>query len=106
MPISYLDKKVIEKVGGTKVQLDGTDYELKFGTFPQGRNGVPNPLYDKGNLFVLEGVSSTHPVQYGERCQGNANCVPLCPVQAESDARRTLTTAFNKRVRFIYTAKR
>lgn len=97
MPISYLDQKVIEKVGGTKVQLDGTDYELKFGTFPQGRNGVPNPKYaeyDKGNLFVPEGVSSTHPVQYGERCQGNANCVPLCPAQAKYDARRTLTKAF------------
>lgn len=94
MPPSYLDQKVIEKVKGTTVKLDGEDYELKFGTFPQGRNGVPNPKYDGGNLFVPEGVSSTHPVQYGERCQGNANCVPICPAQAKYDARRTLTTAF------------
>jgi choline dehydrogenase-like flavoprotein len=97
MPPSYLDQKVIEKVEGTEVELYGKRYPLKFGTFPQGRNGVPNPKYaeyDGGNLFVPEGVSSTSPVQYGERCQGNANCVPICPAQAKYDARRTLTKAF------------
>jgi choline dehydrogenase-like flavoprotein len=97
MPPSYLDQKVIEKVEGANVELYGDSYELKFGTFPQGRNGVPNPKYadyDQGNLFVPEGVSSTSPVQYGERCQGNANCVPICPAQAKYDARRTLSKAF------------
>lgn len=94
MPPSYLDQKVIEKVEGTTVKLDGEVHTLSFTSFPQGRNGVPNPKYDKGNVFVPEGVSSTHPVQYGERCQGNANCVPLCPAQAKYDARRTLTKAF------------
>ncbi|AFY85010.1 GMC family oxidoreductase [Oscillatoria acuminata] len=94
MPPSYLDKKVMDKVKGTKVKLDEEEYELTFAGFPQGRNGVPNPKYDRGNPFVPEGVSSIHPVQYGERCQGNANCVPLCPAQAKYDARRTLTKAF------------
>lgn len=95
LPPSYLDQKVIEKVQGTKVELYGENLELSFATFPQGRNGVPNPKYDKGNVFVPDGVAATHPVQYGERCQGNANCVPLCPVQAKYDARRTLIKAFH-----------
>ncbi|MEJ6485350.1 GMC family oxidoreductase [Nostoc punctiforme UO1] len=94
LPPSYLDQKVIEKVKGTKVELYGEKLELSFATFPQGRNGVPNPNYDKGNVFVPDGVAATNPVQYGERCQGNANCVPLCPVQAKYDARRTLVKAF------------
>lgn len=94
MPPSYLDQKVMEKVKGTKVKLDDEEYELNFAGFPQGRNGIPNPKYDRGNSFVPDGVSSIHPVQYGERCQGNANCVPLCPAQAKYDARRTLTKAF------------
>ncbi len=94
MPASYLDQKVMEKVKGTKVKLEEEEYELTFASFPQGRNGVPNPKYDRGNRYVPDGVSSIHPVQYGERCQGNANCVPLCPAQAKYDARRTLTKAF------------
>ncbi|HLO47401.1 MAG TPA: GMC family oxidoreductase [Kamptonema sp.] len=94
LPPSYLDQKVIEKVQGTKVELYGEKLELSFATFPQGRNGVPNPNYDQGNVFVPDGVAATNPVQYGERCQGNANCVPLCPVQAKYDARRTLVKAF------------
>jgi choline dehydrogenase-like flavoprotein len=94
LPPSYLDQKVIEKVHGTKVDLYDETLELSFSTFPQGRNGVPNPKYDNGNLFVPDGVTSINPVQYGERCQGNANCVPICPVQAKYDARRTLAKAF------------
>ena len=101
MPPSYLDQKVREKFekfpDKNTVKLYGESYKLEFGTFPQARNGVPNPKYadyDQGNLFVPEGVSSTSPVQYGERCQGNANCVPICPAQAKYDARRTLTKAF------------
>lgn len=102
LPPSFLDQKVREKVEGTKVQLAGETLELKLSTFPQGRNGVPNPKYDSGNVFVPDGVTSESPVEYGERCQGNANCVPLCPAQAKYDARRTLGKAFRTgRVDFL-----
>lgn len=94
LPPSYLDQKVIEKVSGTKVQLYDETLELSFGTFPQARNGVPNPKYDSGNVFVPDGITTIPPIQYGERCQGNANCVPICPVQAKYDARKTLAQAF------------
>ncbi|MBD2252845.1 GMC family oxidoreductase [Nostoc parmelioides] len=105
LPPSYLDQKVIEKVNGTKVELYGKTHTISFATFPQARNGVPNPKYDQGNLFVPDGVTTVHPVQYGERCQGNANCVPICPVQAKYDARRTLGKAFETgRVHVLYQA--
>ncbi|MDF5710277.1 MAG: GMC family oxidoreductase [Nostoc sp. S4] len=105
LPPSYLDQKVIEKVDGTTVELYGKTHTLSFSTFPQARNGVPNPKYDSGNRFVPDGVTSVHPVQYGERCQGNANCVPICPVQAKYDARRTLGKAFaTGRVHVLYQA--
>ncbi|MEH1837444.1 MAG: GMC family oxidoreductase [Nostoc sp.] len=105
LPPSYLDQKVIEKVNGTTVELYGQTHTLNFSTFPQARNGVPNPKYDHGNRFVADGVTSVHPVQYGERCQGNANCVPICPVQAKYDARRTLAKAFETgRVHVLYQA--
>jgi choline dehydrogenase-like flavoprotein len=100
LPPSYLDKKVREKIQGTQVDLNGEMRELKLSTFPQGRNSVPNPDYknyeirvdDKYQIFVPKGVASKNFVQYGERCQGNANCVPICPVQAKYDARKTLNS--------------
>lgn len=94
LPPSYLDEKVREKIEGTQVELAGETLTLGLTTFPQGRNGVPNPNYDRGNVFVPDGVTSEEPIEYGERCQGNANCVPICPVQAKYDARRTLGKAF------------
>jgi choline dehydrogenase-like flavoprotein len=96
MPPSYLDEKVREKIDGTKVELAGDAFELKLTTFPQGRNGVPNPNYQQswGAVFVPNGITSENNVEYGQRCQGNANCVPICPVQAKYDARRTLGKAF------------
>jgi len=93
MPHSYLDQKVDEGLRGTHVELDGKDYELRIRSFPQGRNGIPNPAYDGGKGFAPVGAISTHQVDAGERCQGNNNCVPLCPVQAKYHAVRTLTKA-------------
>lgn len=93
MPASYLDQQVAKGVNGTKVELDGETHDLEILTFPQARNGVPNKDYDKGNGFVPDGLTSVNPLEYGERCQGNANCTPICPVQAKYDARRTLGKA-------------
>jgi choline dehydrogenase-like flavoprotein len=105
LPPSYLDKKVCEKIRGATAKLHGKAFELKLSTFPQGRNSIPNPDYKEyghENDFVPRGVASKNPVEYGERCQGNANCVPICPVQAKYDARKTLNTiAFPERVHLL-----
>jgi len=93
MPHSYLDQKVDEGLRGTSVELDGKQYDLRIRSFPQGRNGIPNPAYDGGHGFSPVGAISTHQVDAGERCQGNNNCVPLCPVQAKYHAGRTLSKA-------------
>ncbi|MEJ2320780.1 MAG: GMC family oxidoreductase [Gammaproteobacteria bacterium] len=93
MPHSYLDQKVNEGLRGTRVELDGKTYDVSIRSFPQARNGIPNPAYDGGKGFKPVGAISTHQVDAGERCQGNNNCVPLCPVQAKYHAGRTLSKA-------------
>ena len=96
MPPSYLDQVVAKDFNGTKVQLDGEEFELSLRTFPQARNGVPNEAYAKwngGKPYVPVGAVSLHQAEEGERCQGNTNCVPICPVQAKYDARKTLARA-------------
>jgi choline dehydrogenase-like flavoprotein len=93
LPLSYLDQQVAKGVDGTSVELDGERYDLKVRPFPQGRNGIPNPDYDGGRGFVPVGAVSTHQVEQGERCQGNNNCVPICPVQAKYNAGKSLAKA-------------
>jgi choline dehydrogenase-like flavoprotein len=101
IPLSYLDTVVGRGVDGTEVSLDGESHTLRVRPFAQGRNGVPNPAYDGGKGFVPAGAVSTHQVQEGERCQGNNNCVPLCPVQAKYHAGKTLAKALDRGVDLI-----
>jgi len=93
MPFSYLDQQVDQGIRGTQVELDGQMYPLRILSFPQARNGIPNSKYDNGKGYRPHGAVSTHQVDEGERCQGNNNCVPLCPVQAKYHAGKTLSKA-------------
>ncbi len=93
LPPSYLDQAVAAGVDGMEVRLQGEEHHLKVRTFPQARNGIPNPEYDGGRGYVPAGAVSTHQVEQGERCQGNNNCVPICPVQAKYHAGKTLARA-------------
>lgn len=92
MPASYLDQVVSKGLDGMKVNFEDEQFTLKMRSTPQARNGVPNPKYDGGKGYVPHIVSGRHQVNFGQRCQGNANCIPICPVQAKYDARRTLLT--------------
>jgi choline dehydrogenase-like flavoprotein len=93
IPLSYLDRTVAAGVDGMPVDMDGEKFELKVRAFAQARNGVPDPRYDGGRGYVPVGAVSTSQVEEGERCQGNINCVPICPVQAKYSAGRTLAKA-------------
>jgi choline dehydrogenase-like flavoprotein len=93
MPLSYLDQVVARGVDGMRVSLSDDDYTLKVRSFPQARNGVPNKDYDGGRGFTPVGAVSTSQVEEGERCQGNTNCVPICPVQAKYHSGKTLAKA-------------
>ena len=93
LPLSYLDRMVDRGIRGTEVELDGERYPLRVRPYPQGRNGIPNPDYEGGKGFAPVGAVSTHQVEEGERCQGNNNCVPICPVQAKYHAGKTLAKA-------------
>ena len=96
MPLSYLDQMVGKGIDGTFIELDGEQIELQVRSFPQARNGVPNPAYDGGNGFTPAGAVSTSQVEEGGRCQGNNNCVPICPVQAKYNAAKTLSKALER----------
>jgi choline dehydrogenase-like flavoprotein len=93
LPLSYLDRMVDKGINGTQVTLDGQDYPLRVRAFPQGRNGIPNPAYKGGAGYSPIGAVDTSNTNLGGRCQGNNNCVPICPVQAKYNSNKTLAKA-------------
>jgi choline dehydrogenase-like flavoprotein len=90
IPVSYLDRVVSEGLSGMQVEDAGETFPLKVRPTPQARNGVPNAKFAGGKGFEPAQVTSQHQWVFGQRCQGNANCIPICPVQAKYDARRSL----------------
>jgi choline dehydrogenase-like flavoprotein len=96
---SYLDNVVAQGIKGMQVELDGQMFDLSLSTFPQAKNADPNPDYapwnewDGKRPYRPKGAVNFHHEHEGERCQGNTNCVPLCPVQARYNARKTLIVA-------------
>jgi choline dehydrogenase-like flavoprotein len=95
MPPSYLDQVMARDLDGMNIALGDKTYDLYVRSTPQARNGMPNKDYDGGKGFVPTGAVSLHQAEMGGRCQGNTNCVPICPVQAKYDARRTLKVALD-----------
>lgn len=95
LPLSYLDQVVGKGIDGSEVELHGKKYPIRVRPFPQGRNGIPNPAYDGGKGFRPKGAVHSHLVEEGGRCQGNTNCVPICPVQARYHAGKTIAAALH-----------
>lgn len=115
IPQSYLDGRFQDRweASGRKgVQSGGKNYPLTFSPTPQGRNAAPNPGYriqsirwnaeearlelkvaPPGSSFVYNPVGSLWDPYTGQRCEGNASCVPICPVQAKYNALKTLRKA-------------
>lgn len=67
-----------------KVEVVGT---------PAGRNGMPNPKFkDPRTGEPFKPIGAPYDTRLGQRCEGNTNCVPICPVMAKYNALRTLYT--------------
>lgn len=115
IPQSYMDHKIIHGLEGTSVTLNSEKIPLLMVPSPQGRNSIPNPKYGKTKIIKAETIQSGYRLvldssekeEYkalgsvwnpymGERCEGNASCVPICPVQAKYNALKTLKKALYK----------
>ncbi|MEA9414087.1 GMC family oxidoreductase [Flavobacterium sp. PL02] len=108
IPISYLDKVMTDVIDkNSKIILNDKAYKLYCISTPQGRNSIPNTDYDIDGVAWNPGTKklditrSKSKVDYnpvgsnwdpytGQRCEGNASCVPICPVQAKYNALKTL----------------
>lgn len=111
IPQSYLDGQFVKHVKGKAIEVNGRSYKLNVISTPQGRNSTPNGNYKlsearwdaRRKKLRLEPVEQSYqPVgsvwdpHTGQRCEGNASCVPICPVQAKYNPLKTLKSAFDK----------
>jgi choline dehydrogenase-like flavoprotein len=115
IPQSYMDHQIAKTLTGTSVQLKSENFPILLVPSPQGRNSVPNPTYGKSKILKAEAsdyqykltlnnldkddykaLGSVWNPYMGERCEGNASCVPICPVQAKYNALKTLKKALYK----------
>lgn len=108
IPTSYLDSVLTKRIDSNNiVSLNGKKYKLYCISTPQGRNSIPNPEYritgirwnpgkKKLEMTRTKETDSYNPQgsiwdpYTGQRCEGNASCVPICPVQAKYNALKTL----------------
>jgi choline dehydrogenase-like flavoprotein len=82
VPQSYLDQYLAKGVAGMTWNDGGDDLRVWVNSTPQARNSTP-----RGDYRPISGVGAVH---LGERCEGNASCIPICPVQAKYNANKTL----------------
>ncbi|WP_017594190.1 GMC family oxidoreductase [Nocardiopsis potens] len=84
IPQSHIDDYCQKRVGGHEIhdEVAGETYTINITGLPQARNSTPDPRYAGGAGYRPKGAVGL--ANYGERCVGNASCVPICPVQARS----------------------
>jgi len=97
MPQSYLDESFKRGLKDRTLNFNDKEQSIPVVSTPQGRNGMPNPAYNqyKENEEVFEPVGAVGNPDLGQRCEGNANCVPICPVQAKYSALKSLHAALS-----------
>jgi choline dehydrogenase-like flavoprotein len=93
IPPSYADQVIEKSVHGLNVEFGGEAYPVWVASLPQARNSIPRAGYTP-----VGAVGAPHK---GQRCEGNASCIPICPVQAKYSALKTLAQLDPNRVTLV-----
>ncbi len=117
LPQSYLDQQIKKGLQDMAVAVGDESISVKVTPTPQGRNSTPNrkyrwsaPHWDGKKLRFkrlkpsdksYEPVGAIWDPYTGQRCEGNASCVPICPVQAKYNALKTLKSSLRTNVDII-----
>ena len=123
IPQSYLDLQMLAKTQGLRIEAEvgngrRLEHTIHCCSTPQGRNSTPNKKYNLGGVtwdremhkLVMvparpgssyEPVGSLWDPYIGQRCEGNASCVPICPVQAKYNALKTIKRASVRNPRLL-----
>lgn len=100
IPPSHLDQVLSRRIGKFSHTLDGKEYPVRLVSIPQARNADPAPdaldprtYLDESRLkrpFRPSGAPEDPSTGPGQRCEGNASCIPICPARAKYTALKTI----------------
>ena len=97
IPPTYVDRWLAKQVKGMQFQDGPEAVDIDVVSIPQGRNSMPNKKYkDPRTGKPYRPVGAVGSFYMGQRCEGNSNCIPICPVQAKYNALKTLHKATSK----------
>jgi len=118
IPQSYLDQVISKGLKDFSVKVNDDDYKIWTTSTPQGRNSDPNVKYRNAavvwdakqnrlefsklkNGLTYNPVGAVWDDNIGKRCEGNASCVPICPVMAKYNALKTIKSANPKNLTIL-----
>ncbi|HEU0046044.1 MAG TPA: hypothetical protein VFQ43_00400, partial [Nitrososphaera sp.] len=101
LPISFLDKRLSESIGsGYRFKIGNKHYPVRLIPIPQGRNSIPDEdardprdYIDPSRInspYLPIGAPENPLTGSGQRCEGNASCIPICPSRAKYTAVKTI----------------
>jgi choline dehydrogenase-like flavoprotein len=100
IPPSHSDRVLMGRIGNYTHNLGGEVLPVRFLPIPQARNADPTPgaqdprAYLDGSRrftpFRPYGAPEDPVTGPGQRCEGNASCIPICPARAKYTALKTL----------------
>jgi choline dehydrogenase-like flavoprotein len=101
IPISNLDVVLSKSIGDDyRFKIRDTEYPVRLVPIPQARNSVPDANADDPRDYIQDseinkpyqpiGAPENPLTGPGQRCEGNASCIPICPSRAKYTALKTL----------------
>ena len=102
IPVSYLDRVLGDALGPDfRFEMEGVAYPARLVPIPQARNAIPNAEARDPRDYLHEsrrrekgydpfGAPEDPLTGAGQRCEGNASCIPLCPSRAKYNALKTV----------------
>lgn len=101
IPISFLDRELSKAIGkGYRFKIGEKAYPVRLVPIPQGRNSIPDEhandprdYLDNSRInkpYLPLGAPENLLTGPGQRCEGNASCIPICPSRAKYTALKTV----------------
>lgn len=101
VPTSYLDEQLQQAIGEDfRYELGGEAHPVRLVPLPQARNTTPNAGAHEPRDYLDEsrrrkpyqpyGAPEDPATGPGQRCEGNASCIPICPARAKYTALKTV----------------
>ena len=93
IPPSYSDQVYARATKDMTVELSGRPYPILVSSLAQARNSIPRTRTVRVNGVEHRGytpVGAAGNPNIGLRCEGNASCIPICPVQAKYSSLKTI----------------